>query len=449
VTISSGWVESNNCIPAVAATSSCTINASFEPTLFGPQTGALAVTDDANNSPQTVTLGGTGLTPVVSLSALSLTFAGQAVSTLSAPQTITLANAGNGALTPLTISVSGDFAETNTCAASVAPNANCSISVTFTPSASGTRSGALTLTDNASNSPQTVTLSGTGAGPMVNLSSTSLTFSAQTVSTKSGPQTITLTNAGSAVLTPLKFARTGDFAQTNTCGDSVAAGASCTISVTFSPLGAGTQSGTITVTDNASNSPQTVELSGTGMDFSMSSTTTSQTVTAGQTANYSLTESPEDGFTQTVNFACTGAPPLSTCSLTPSYLVETPPGTGTMATVAVTVATTAPSTALLAPPSGPLLPPGFTGAGRVIWLYGLLGLASVAVLAATRKRRAACLLAVCMLLALVWSACGGGSNNHLQTISGTPAGTYTVSVTGTAATTSTLTHTIQFTLTVN
>jgi VCBS repeat-containing protein len=282
---------------------------------------------------------------------------------------------------------------------------------------------------------------------VVSLSTTALSFAAQTVSSQSAPQTITLTNAGNGTLTTLKFARTGDFAQTNTCGDSVAAGSSCTISVTFSPIDAGTRNGTLTLTDNASTSPQTVELSGAGTDFAMSSTTTSQTVTAGQTANYSFTVGSEDGFSQAVNLVCTGAPSESTCTLTPNTV--TPNGT-VLASVAVAVSTTAPSTARLAPPAGRLLPPGFTGLGRVFWLYGLLGLASVAVLATARKRRAACLLAACLLLAMLWSACGGGSSTPPpKTVPGTPAGTYTVAVTGTAASTSTLTHTIQFTLTVN
>ena len=445
VTISSGWTESNNCMPAVAASASCAIIVSFQPTVYGPQTGTLTVTDYANNSPQSVTLSGTGLTPVVSLSALSLTFAAQALSTQSAPQTITVTNTGNGALTPLTISVSGDFAETNTCAGSVAPNANCTISVTFTPATAGTRGGALTLTDNASNSPQTVTLSGTGLGPGVGLSATSLTFPSQTVSTQSGPQTITLTNTGNAALTPLTIARAGSFAEKNTCPASLSAGANCTISVNFSPLGAGSQSGTITLTDNAANSPQTIPLSGTGMDFALSSTTASQTVSAGQTANYNLAVGSEDGFAQTVNLTCTGAPSESTCTLTPNTVTLN--GTAS-ATVAVAISTTAPS---LAPPQGRFLPPGMKGLRGMFWLYALFWLTSVLALAGARKRRAAWLLGAGLLVVMLWSACGGGGN-HLTTsppISGTPAGAYTVDVTATDASTSTLTHTIQLTLTVN
>jgi len=553
--ISNGWTETDNCLPAIPANSSCNIRVVFVPTAGGSQSGSITLTDDANNSPQTVALSGTGLAPVVTFSATSLSFSSQNVSTTSAPQSILLTNTGTGALTPLTISTSGDFAETNNCTVPINPGTACTIGVTFTPTAAGTRTGTLTLTDNATNSPQTVTLSGvgagqpasisptsltfgnepvgstsasqtitltnpdnnvsgvpevpaiqssgdfqyqtgcesetvlttnspcpitvtftptapgtrtgtlivtytspvaatltasltgTGVGAVASLSATSLTFPAQTVSTQSGPQTITLTNTGNAALSSLAIARSGPFAERNTCPASLAGGASCTISVTFSPLGPGSQTGTITLTDSAPGSPQTIALSGTGIDFALSSTTTSQTVSAGQTANYSLTLSPEDGFSQTVNLACTGAPTLATCTLSPGQ--ETLSGTAS-ATVAVAVSTTAPSTAWLAPPAGRFLPPSFTGLGRVFWLYALLGLASLATLAAARKRRAAYLLGACLLLAMLWTACGGGSSTPApKTIPGTPAGTYTVVVTGTAASTSTLTHTINLTLTVN
>ena len=91
---------------------------------------------------------------------------------------------------------------------------------------------------------------------------------------------ITLTNTGNAALSPLKITRSGPFAETNNCGGSVAVGASCAISVTFSPIDAGSGSGTLTLTDNAGN--QTIPLSGTGMDFAVTSSTTSQSVSAGQ-----------------------------------------------------------------------------------------------------------------------------------------------------------------------
>lgn len=212
--------------------------------------------------------GGGGNTPAVSLSPQSLSFGNQTVGTRSGAQAVMVANTGNVALNMTGISAGGDFAETNTCGSSVATNASCTVSVTFTPSASGSRTGALTFMDNASSSPQTVTLSGTGTTsptPGATVSPTSLTFSNQTVQTTSSPQMVTLTNSGSATLTITSIATTGDFAQTNTCGSSIAANASCTVNVTFTPTTTGTRTGTLNFTDNASSSPQRVNLTGTGV----------------------------------------------------------------------------------------------------------------------------------------------------------------------------------------
>jgi hypothetical protein len=106
--------------------------------------------------------------------------------------------------------------------------------------------------------------SSSSSSPSVALSSASLTFGTQFVQTTSAPQTITLTNSGNAALTVMSISASGDFAQTNTCGSSVAAGGSCSINVTFAPTSAGQRSGTLSMTDNAANSPQTVSLTGTG-----------------------------------------------------------------------------------------------------------------------------------------------------------------------------------------
>ena len=116
-----------------------------------------------------VFVGTTASAPVVSLSPTSLSFGNHQVNTTSAAQTVTLKNSGNAALTIHSIGLSGpnsgDFHQQNTCPSSsstLAAGASCTISVTFTPTAEGTRSASLAITDNASGSPQSVTLSGTG-----------------------------------------------------------------------------------------------------------------------------------------------------------------------------------------------------------------------------------------------------------------------------------------------
>jgi len=153
-----------------------------------------------------------GAAPTASLSPTSLTFASQNVGSTSAAQTITLSNGGTAALTITSIAASGDYAQTNTCGTSVAAGANCTISVTFTPTAAGTRTGTITVTDNAAGSPQTASLTGTGTavGPSAALSPTSLTFASQTVGTTSAAQAITLSNGGTAALTITSIAASGD-----------------------------------------------------------------------------------------------------------------------------------------------------------------------------------------------------------------------------------------------
>ena len=265
------FAETNNCGSSVAAGANCTISVTFKPSVSGAATAALSIADNVSGSPQSVSLSGTGAASSASLSPTSLTFASQTVGASSAAQTITLTNSGNAALSVTSIAVSGanasDFAESNSCGSSVAAGANCTISVTFKPTAAGTRTAAVTLTDNATGSPQSVSLSGTGRGILPPAFPPPASPSAaKSVGATSAAQTITLTNSGNAALSITSIAVSGanasDFAETNNCGSSVAAGANCTISVTFKPAAAGTRTAAVTLTDNATGSPQSVSLSG-------------------------------------------------------------------------------------------------------------------------------------------------------------------------------------------
>jgi hypothetical protein len=132
--------------------------------------------------------------------------------------------------------------------------------------------------------------------PEVSLSPAGLTFGDQDLGATSGAQVVTLSNTGTAALSITSIATTGDFAQTNTCGSSLAAGANCAISVTFTPTATGTRNGTLTITDDAAGSPHTVALSGTGAEsFALvmaPGSSVSTAVTAGQTANYTLMLDP-------------------------------------------------------------------------------------------------------------------------------------------------------------
>jgi hypothetical protein len=280
----SDFGQSNTCpvSPATLASgSTCVISVIFGPTAAGPRSASLSVTDNASGSPQSVTLTGTGLQPIVTLAPTSLAFSSQAVGTSSAAKTVTLKNTGTATLTLTSITITGangsDFSQTNTCGGSVATGGKCAISVIFSPTANGSRSASLSIVDNAPGSPQTAGLSGTGTGPAVKLAPASLTFSVQKVGTTSAVQKVNLINSGSAALAITSVAITGnnagDFSQTSSCPLSpptLASQASCTVSVTFDPTAGGTRSAAVSVTDNASGSPQAVPLTGTGAAVQLS-----------------------------------------------------------------------------------------------------------------------------------------------------------------------------------
>jgi hypothetical protein len=262
------YSQTNTCGTSVTAGGNCSISVTFRPTVGGTDNGTLTVTDNASSGSQSVTLTGSGVAaaPVASLSKTSLSFGNQAVGTTSLAQSFTLTNTGNASLNINSVLASGDYSA-STCASSLAPNGVCTISVTFKPTTTGTRTGAVTISDNAGGSPQTVTLTGTGTStgtPAVSLSATSLTYGTIRVGRNSATKSVTLTNTGTAALSLTSIAASGDFRQTNTCGTSVSAGKNCKISVTFTPTATGTRTGAITITDNASGSPQKVSLTGTG-----------------------------------------------------------------------------------------------------------------------------------------------------------------------------------------
>lgn len=267
-TNSKDFAETNSC-GSLAPLATCTLSVTFSPTIVGNESANVSITDNASNSPQSVPLAGTGVmgsAPSVTLSTGSLTFAAQLVGTSGASQVVTLTNTGNATLTITNLTSSGDFAQTNTCGSSVAAGANCTISVTFTPTNINTRSGAITVVDNAAGSPQSVTL--TGKGTYVLLAPTNLNFGKVTVGMSSSPQSITFTNTSKRAMTIRSVTIIGmnstDFSQTNTCGTSVAGGASCSISVTFKPTATGTRRGSVSIADTGGASPQTVSLVGTG-----------------------------------------------------------------------------------------------------------------------------------------------------------------------------------------
>ena len=245
--------------------SSCTLAVTFTPGAGGTRTGAITIADNAPGSPHVISLRGTGIpSPVLELVPNGLDFGSQLRGTTSAPQTVNVRNVGTGDLTLYSIDASGDFAQTNTCNAPVPPGGTCIISVIFAPRGIGGISGAIAIRDNTPAGTHGIALAGTGVAPAVNFSPSGLTFGGQPVGTTGPAQIITLISIGSAALNLSSIVFSGEFAQTNDCVSPIAPGATCTITVTFSPTATGPRNGTITVTDDAPGSPHVMYLSGTG-----------------------------------------------------------------------------------------------------------------------------------------------------------------------------------------
>ena len=267
---SAGFSETDNCNGTIAGGGVCKMSVHFSPTLVGEISGVLNINDESDNLLASVSLTGTGVAQTT-LTPSALAFGNQAVGLESSPKTATFKNNQPVPMTIDSITIAGgtapsDYAAGGNCPispATLGAGKSCSISVTLTPSGTGSRTATLTVTHSALTSPQTVSLSGTGVLP-VTLSASSLVFGAVVAGNTSAAKFVTLTNNENTALTFTGVATAGDFAiASNTCGTSVAAGAACKIGVTFSPSEAGALSGTLTFTDSAPNSPQTVALSGT------------------------------------------------------------------------------------------------------------------------------------------------------------------------------------------
>jgi beta-propeller repeat-containing protein/ASPM-SPD-2-Hydin domain-containing protein/centrosomal CEP192-like protein len=206
--------------------------------------------------------------PGFSLSSFSLNFADQGVGGTGAALGIAVTNTGSATLSITSIVQSGDFAVAgnNTCGNSLAGGASCTINVTFTPTAAGTRTGTITFTDSAASSPQTISLTGNGvSGLSGTLSPTSLNFGNQTLGASGVSQTVNLKNTGSAPLIINSFSLAGDFSLVSTncsSGLSLAISAGCAFNITFVPQAIGTRSGSLNIVDNSSQSPRSVPLSG-------------------------------------------------------------------------------------------------------------------------------------------------------------------------------------------
>jgi len=262
---------------SVAANGSCLIKVSFTPSVAGARSASITLTHNAAGSPATITLNGAGTAtaqPAISLNATTLTFINQTVASASASQSVTVSNSGAATLTLSGLTLTGtsasEFTRSGSCTptGTLAAGASCTVSFVFTPTAVGTRTATLTLASDASNGSAVLSLTGTGvpvSTPGVTLAPTTLAFGNQTTGVTSTARTATLTNSGSGALTLASIAASSGFGVVHNCGTSVAAGASCTLSVVFTPTGVGAATGSVSIASNAAGSPHALTLSGTGV----------------------------------------------------------------------------------------------------------------------------------------------------------------------------------------
>jgi hypothetical protein len=440
--------QTNNCgatIPAGSAT--CTINITYRPTVIGPSTEQVAITDNAAGSPHVITVTGNGVSAgggTLTLIPKSLIFPSLPVGSTSPAQTVQVVNSSNVAITITAITAAGDFAETNTCgiatgipAAVLNPGTSCAISITFTPTASGSRTGSVTITDNASGGSQAIALTGTGTS-LFTLSSVNRT-STILVGTTSTTFTVTAI-AASTFTSNITFSCSGGA----TCAfnpSSITAGQSST--VTVSGLSASTPSPlAVTVTGTGGGNTATVGLSIFLQDYTITATPTIEGVAAGSNATYVATVTPSNGFNSTVLVACGVTTPqinYVTCLWTP--LTVTLNGTAP-ATSTLTLETTAQQTTRMWPRGrfsrGPGLPPGrlwMLVAGIVALLAGTQFWGRGLRRAFPLRLRWMLVASGLLLLVLTGLSCEQYGYNVINApnITGTRNGNYTITLTGTLA----------------
>jgi hypothetical protein len=257
--------------------------------IVSSSTGATAV----------IPVSGTGLQPALTVTPATANFGSVSVGSPSS-QTVQLTNSGTGTLTVSQLSVSGSGFSTGTLALPISLGANQSRSfnVLFSPASAGTVSGSVSIVSNAPKSPATIALSGTGIAASLTLSfsSTGLTFGNVNTAT-STTQTITATNTGNSSVTISRITENGAGFSLSGAGTPVtlSAGQRLTFSVMFSPTAPGNDSGTVTVTSNASGSPATISLSGTGVTVSTHTVLLNWTASTSTVTGYNVYRSTTSG----------------------------------------------------------------------------------------------------------------------------------------------------------
>jgi hypothetical protein len=246
---------------------SCTIQVRFTPTVIGPRSAMLTLSDSTGFKQQAL-ITGQGIYPSPSITPSALQFGNVQTGFTSSPQTITVTLPNqDAAIANLATSPSAyHLSQNTTCSRGTSV---CQFTIVFNPSTTGESDDHLLVTDLVTGYSSSIGLTGMGGIPVVSLSNTTLTYSPRSVGVTSVAQAITLTNNGNAPLTisnlGLVGSNPGDYSiVSNTCGSSVAVNASCSVSVNFTPVATGTRSAILQIVSNAASSPDSVQLSGTG-----------------------------------------------------------------------------------------------------------------------------------------------------------------------------------------
>ncbi|MFZ3216971.1 MAG: choice-of-anchor D domain-containing protein [Candidatus Acidiferrales bacterium] len=264
----SGFSMTGASLPmTITAGNSASFSAVFAPSATGAASGSIAVTSNAPGSPATITLTGTGIQGQLGASPSSVTFGSVAVGSTGS-QTITLTNSGSASVTISSASATGSGLSISGLSTPVTLGAGLTttFSAQFAPTSTGAASGSISIASNAPNSPLTIALSGTGTQPQISATPSSAAFG-NVVAGTNNSQTITLTNGGSASLTISSVTTSGTgFSVTGiTTPLTIASSKTTTFNAVFAPTAGGSVTGSVTLANNAPNSPLVISLSGTGV----------------------------------------------------------------------------------------------------------------------------------------------------------------------------------------
>ncbi len=321
--------------------SECEVSIAYAPFTAGQVTGMVTLTDNALNggdARQQISLSGTGAVDAQLVASTNyLSFGSVAEGASSSPLAVTLTNTGTATTSISGIAITGSnpggFSETNNCPTQLASSASCQVNVIFSAQAAGGNYAALTISDNALNSPQNIQLSGTSVSTGT-VAPGALSFAPRHVGTQSAAQMVTVHNTGTGSLSiysvSINSGTLSDFGFSNNC-QTIASGASCTIGVTFTPSGNGARTGTLTILDSTAGSPHSVALSGIGFGGETSvkiDSPTAQSAPLQGLTKVQVEALAEGNPISNVLIAVDGVPygAAASCGFTPQNCVSNPNG---------------------------------------------------------------------------------------------------------------------------